>query len=101
MSILNPKQQVEIAGNRLQVPLYIDEETTEQLAAEISARLKKIGATYETVNTQRNALATAYDYAVETAETKKQYEQDIREILTALERITSSLKELLDRFPPV
>lgn len=100
MSTLKPKQQVQIAGNKLQVPVHIDEETTEQLAAELSSRLKKIGATYETVNTQRDALATAYDYAVETAETKEQYEQDIREILKALERLTSSLKELLDRFPP-
>lgn len=92
------EHEVRIAGLRVLVPIHVNQETTEKLAQEITERVEGIEKEGSPINTQRFALKAAYLYAMEVAETKAAYHRDVQELTKALERLNSSLKDLVDTF---
>ncbi|NLN92328.1 MAG: cell division protein ZapA [Candidatus Hydrogenedens sp.] len=90
--------KVRIAGLDLMVPVHMNLETSEKLAQDISERILEIQTEGVGINTQRDALRVAYMLAVEAMEIQAEYNRDVQELIKALERLNSSLKELVDTF---
>jgi cell division protein ZapA (FtsZ GTPase activity inhibitor) len=90
--------QISIAGMKLRVPVYQNEERTLELAQELTERILEIERVSPTIDTQRFALEAAYALAVEVADEKEEHQRDIQELTKALAQLTSALEELVDRF---
>jgi len=78
--------------------MYKDEETTREIAREIEERIARIEKDTDIIDTQKNAVIAAFEYATAMRVLDEEHEQDIRELAKALERLTSQLKALTKRF---
>ena len=90
--------RVKIANATLQVPVYIDKATTLQIAEEISKRFKDIEEESVRIDTQAFALHAAFTYAIEKHALEQQQDDDNRTMVKALDKITTRLDDLTDRF---
>ena len=102
MSPAPKRVKVRIRGIPVLLPVHIDEETTAALVQEVEDRFKRIEDESDTVDTQRFALQTAYEYAIELYEMEARQKQDTNDLVKVLERIVQELKDLTKRFhlPP-
>ena len=100
--IKKPQCRVEIGRMKLAVPLYKDEDATHEIAREVEERIERIEEETEVIDTQKNAVLAAFECVVEQRALIEEHEEDIRELVRALEKLTSQLKALAKRFhlPP-
>ncbi len=94
-----PRCVVEIARIKMNLPIYRDEETTREIAREVEETIARIEDESELIDTQKNAVLAAFDYACQKRALEDEYEADNRELAKALERVTSQLKTLISNFP--
>lgn len=92
------KAKVRIRSIPVTLPIHIDMETTGILAREVEERLKRIEDDSDIIDTQRFAIQAAYEFAGELHDLEARQEQDTRDLVKALERIATQLRELEKRF---
>lgn len=93
-----PKAKIIIKRIPVVLPIHDDLETTSLIAQRVEDRLKRIEKESDTVDTQRFAVQAAYEFAAEMYDLDKQYEDDIHELVKALEHIATQLKDLERRY---
>ena len=62
-----PTTRVDVNGVKLDVPTYIDSETTQSIAAQVTATIKAIEDSSDRIDTQRFALETCMQLAIDLA----------------------------------
>lgn len=92
------KAKVRIGSIPVTLPIHIDMETTGILARQVEERLKRIEDESDIIDTQRFAVQAAYEFAAELYDLEEMQEQDTRDLVKALERIATQLRELEKRF---
>lgn len=90
--------KVRINGMNLVLPVHIDLETTEKLAAELESRLQRIESESGHIDTQRFAIQAAYELAAERYDLEEQYLEESKALIKALEKLTAEFKGLIKRF---
>ena len=88
---------VTLAGTRIRVPIFKDEETTVAIVERVQSRLEDISKTGR-VNTQAWALQTALSFAIEVEEVKQAADDEARLLDKRLKTLTQRLNALTD--PP-
>jgi cell division protein ZapA (FtsZ GTPase activity inhibitor) len=100
----------------LKVPILVDRDTTQRIAAKVNARLAEIERNSERVDTQAFALLAAMSFAMEAEQTRlvsaaqveeaqdalagerqtlrEESQRETRDVLVELDRIAESLKTL-------
>lgn len=79
----------------MRVPVYIDEAETRKVAARVSNRINQIEKTSDTIDTHMFALEAALSFATELAETDKDQKVESKEVLVALDALSSNLRALI------
>jgi len=92
---------VKIANATVQVPVHIDEATTQALAEEVNARIQAIQEGSDRIDTQAFALRAAYELAANLHAENQRQERETKELLVALDAIASRLKQLAAEFAPL
>ncbi len=80
------------------LPIHVDLDTTTRLAGQVEERMKRLEKESGTVDTQRFAVQTAYEFAAEMYDLEKRHEQDVHDLVKALEHVASQLKNLEQRY---
>jgi hypothetical protein len=93
-----PTMAVTIANMKVQVPLYVDESTTQSIAERVSERVRAIEGRYGRIDNLGFALRAAFEFAAELNEAEEAAEDDGRELRTALSAIATRLQELRTEF---
>lgn len=103
-----PLINVGLAHMNIKVPVISDAETTRRIAEMVNKRLEIIEHESTSINTHQFALEAAMQFAAELEQTKKAYkayvdqaeareEQETREVLVALNKISEDLRALLKK----
>lgn len=94
------KIEVTLAGVRLNIRPYGDPETTRRAAQEVTRLLREIEARSNRIDTQAFALEAALALAAELELKDQDQVRETKELLVAFDRLTESLRKILDEFPP-
>ena len=92
--------RLEVARIKIDVPVYRDISTTEAIGRDLDARIKQVAKQSDVIDTQKNAVIAAFNCLVQMHVLAEEHEEDIRELTRALERITTQMRSLEERFHP-
>lgn len=92
------KIKVKVAGMTVVLPVHEDMDTTAKIVAEVEKRLARIEDESDVVNTQQFAIQAAYEFAAKLHEEECRHREDERDMIKALEQLSSQLKQLVKRF---
>ncbi len=92
--------EVKIGRVSLQIPVYGTEDATLRIVHELNERLKRVEAESDRIDTQAFALKVAASFAAEADDLREQADQEKRELLLALHRVSESLRALLRQAQP-
>ena len=84
-----------VAGVTLDLPLHKDPETTEQIARQVTERIREIEDNSTRIDTQAFALTAAVSFAIDLAESKADQEAETAETVKALSAILARLDEIV------
>lgn len=87
-----------IAGARVRVPEYGSQAETKRLAAMVTNRIKEIERESGTVDSHAFALQAALSFAAELHDAQDQHKEDSKQILLALDAISTQLASLVEQF---
>lgn len=90
--------KIKIKNLPVAVPLYKDADATERIAQTVEDRLTEIESQSSHHDIIAATFRTAFEFARDHAELKAQWESDNRELVKALERLTSQLKKLVETY---
>ena len=90
--------EVIIAGRKLDAPVYEDKETTSRIVKRVNKRLKEIEKGSKRIDTQAFALLSAVSFAAELELSEAGRKDDVKEVLVALDRLSTALKELVEDY---
>ena len=93
------KIEVTLAGVRLNIQPYGDPETTRRAAQEVTRLVREIEARSNRIDTQAFALEAALALAAELDLKGQDQVKETKELLVAFDRLTESLRGILDEFP--
>lgn len=87
-----------VAGLTLNVPIYVDEATTDELVRKVTERIKQIEQESERVDTQAYAVLAALAFAAELRAEQDLREQHEADLLRSLRKVTEALRSLARDF---
>jgi len=87
-----------VAGVTIDLPIFQNPETTEQLAQQVTERVREIEASSKRIDTQAFALTAAVSFAAELAQAIKHHDHDIAEVTKALSAIVQRLDDLIQTY---
>ncbi len=87
---------VRIGNQNISVPVFIDQETTLQIADMLNERLQVIENQSTRIDSHRFALLAAMHFACEWEGLKRQTSQETKELVKALSRISDSLQQIIE-----
>jgi len=90
--------RTKVAGVTIDLPVFKDPDTTEQLASQVTERIREIEASSKRIDTQAFALTAAVSFAAELAQAKKDHDADTAEITKALSVILARLDQLIQGY---
>lgn len=94
------KTTLKIANVSVDVPVYDDLQTSQEIAQQVTQRVEDIQENYGRIDTQAFALRAAYEFAVELAKAEKRHHQDEKDTIMALDEFAARLKDVLENFAP-
>lgn len=87
---------VRVGNQNLIVPVFIDQETTHQVAKLVSERLREIEGQSARIDSQRFALLAAMHFACEWEGARREAEQETKDFVKALSRIADTLHRIVE-----
>jgi cell division protein ZapA (FtsZ GTPase activity inhibitor) len=87
--------RVDVNGTQLDVPMYVDHETTQALADQVTATIKTIEESSERIDTQRFALEACMKFAVDLAAEREKAATAQDEIGVQMASVNTSVESLL------
>ncbi len=96
--MIRPTVLRKVGGATLQVPVFVDEETTDELVRLVNARLQKIEGESTRIDTQAFALLAAVSFAEDYLRLQEERRHDQEEILKTLRKVTEALRALARDF---
>ena len=87
--------RVDVNGAKLEIPTYIDHETTQRLADQVTATLQSIEESSERIDTQRFALETCMKLATDLARERGKVKTSEDELGQQLASVNTSMESLL------
>ncbi|MFO7974822.1 MAG: cell division protein ZapA [Candidatus Hydrogenedentota bacterium] len=90
--------RTKVAGVTIDLPIFDDVDTTEQLANLVTERVREIEASSNKIDTQAFALAAAVSFAADLAHAQKEHDRDTAEITKALSSILARLDQLIQMY---
>lgn len=90
-----PTTRVDINGTKIEVPTYIDHDTTQAIAAQVAATLKAIEKSSDRIDTQRFALETCMKLATELAKERKKTKSTEDGLALQIAAVNTSVESLL------
>ena len=90
-----PTSRVDINGVKLDVPTYLDQETTQAIAQEVTDALRTVEANSERIDTQRFALEVCMKFATDLARERKRTTSTEDELGLQLASVNTSVESMI------
>jgi len=91
----DPTTRIDVNGTQIDVPVYVDQETTQAIADQVTATIKTIEDSSERIDTQRFALEACMKFAVDLAAEREKAAHAQNEIGVQMASVNSSVESLL------
>lgn len=104
--MINPGEEyikVKICNTEVEVPLYINQEKTEEIVKKIEKRMEELTRFYQVTRTQTFALRIAYESLLllekereKIKEREKEIEEQLKLAMKNMDKIITKVKEHID-----
>ena len=84
--------RVTLGRTTLDVPVYVDEETTRALVERVNDRIAELEAHAKRIDSTAINLLTAFSFAADLHSAQEEHDQDTHEVTRALERLIDTLQ---------